>query len=272
MTATFAIAVGVGIGATVLSPGIVLDALSLWPGLIPGIVALLIVAIRRRWRTRAGAAPPLLILTWMVLAVGAHLAAWAPLPSSSVELAGPAEMVPAVTLSVHSAGRLELGVLAAKSPANEIYRVGFVRLGGEVGIPVAEEINNQTGLTVAISDSGTTTWFRYGGWRVQLTPLSQWNLSVGGDISGTLVGLDLASLSIDGSGALRLGEAGHLVPVAVRGNLLLTIPAGAPARVVGEAQVPETWTTTEDGSSAPVTGEGWLISVAEGATLVIDEA
>jgi hypothetical protein len=269
MAGTFVVAVGVGIGAMVLSPGVVLDALSLWPGLIPAAIALLIVAIRGRWRTRAGALPPLLILTWMVLAVGAHLAAWAPLPSSSVELTGPATPIDAVTLSVHPLGRLDLGVLPAQH--GEIYRVGFVRLGGVVGVPVAEEITNQTGLTVSVQDSGTTTWFRYGGWRVLLAPLVQWNLSIGGEVSGNLVGVNLNSLSIDGSGALTLGVADHLVPVAARGNLLLTIPSAAPARVIGDASVPDDWIVTEEGSEAPVVGEGWLISVAEGATLVIDE-
>lgn len=272
MAGTFPIAVTVGISATVLSPGLVLDAISLWPGVIPALIALGVVAIRKAWRTRTGALPPLLLLTWMVLAAGAHLAAWRPLPSSSAEIAGPNATADSITMTVHPQGRLEVSVIGQDQAGGPVYRIGFVRLGGGVGVPVADEVSNQTGLTVSIRDSGTTPWFRYGGWRIELAPQTQWNLSLGGDITGSLVGLDLASLSIEGSGAIRLGSAGHLVPLAVRGNLSLTIPAGAPARVVGGAQVPDDWENTPGGSTAPVPGEGWLISVADGATLVIIEA
>jgi hypothetical protein len=272
MAGTFPIAVTVGISATVLSPGLVLDAISLWPGVIPGLIALGVVAIRKAWRTRTGALPPLLLLSWMVLSAGAHLAAWRPLPSSSAEIAGPTATADSITMTVHPQGRLELSVIGQDQAGGPVYRIGFVRLGGEVGVPAAEEISNQIGLTVSIHDSGTTNWFQYEGWRLQLAPQTQWNLSLGGDITGSLVGLDLASLSIDGSGAIRLGSAGHLAPIAIRGNFSLTIPAGAQAQVVGSAQVPEVWETTADGSRAPAPGEGWLISVAEGATLVIFEA
>jgi hypothetical protein len=272
MAATFPIAVAIGILATVLSPGLVLDAISLWPGMVPAVVALFFVAIRRSWRRRAGALPPLLLLSWMVLAAGAHLAAWRPLPSSSAEIMGPVTSPQAISLAIHPEGRLELSVASASEGATPVYRVGFVRLGGEVGVPAAEEIANQTGLTVAVRDSGTTPWFRYGGWQLQLAPATQWNLSVGGNITGSLVGLDLASLSVEGSGAIRLGSPGHVVPVAVRGNLSLTIPTGSPVQVLGSAQVPGSWDRTAEGARAPVPGAGWLISVAEGATLVIIEA
>lgn len=272
MAATFPMAVGIGVLATVLSPGLVLDAISLWPGTVPAVVALLLVSMRKSWRRRAGALPPLLLLSWMVLAAGAHLAAWRPLPSSSAEIIGPVTSPTAISLTIHPAGRLELSVAGASERGAPAYRVGFVRLGGEVGVPAAEEITNQTGLTVAVRDSGTTPWFRYGGWRLQLAPQTQWNLSIGGDITGSLVGLDLASLSVEGSGVIRLGNPGHVVPVAVRGNLFLTIPESSAVQVLGSAQVPESWERTAEGATAPVPGAGWLISVAEGATLVIIEA
>ena len=44
---------------------------------------------------------------------------------------------------------------------------------------------------------------------------------------------------------------------------------GLPARVVGEAVVPEDWTQTSDGWTSPAGGGGWVISVSEGATLEI---
>lgn len=272
MAGTYPIAVGIGILSTVLSPGLVLDAISLWLGVVPAAVALLLVGARKAWRRRAGALPPLLLLSWMVLASGAHLAAWQPLPSSSAEISGPVTSPPAISLTIHPQGRLEVSVTAAASEQSPVYRVGFVRLGGEVGVPSAEELTNQTGLTVAVIDSGTTPWFRYRGWRLQLSPLTEWNLSLGGDITGSLIGLEIASLSLDGTGAVRLGNAGHLVPIAVRGSLSLIIPADAPAQVLGNAKVPEGWENSPAGATSPVAGEGWLISVAEGASLVIIEA
>jgi hypothetical protein len=172
-------------------------------------------------------------------------------------------------LTIHPEGRLEISMAGGPSEQSPIYQVGFIRLGGGVGVPSAEEVTNQTGLTVAVQDSGTTPWFRYRGWRLQLSAQTQWNLSVGGEITGSLIGLDIASLSIDGTGALRLGVTSHLVPIAVRGNVSLIIPDDAAVEVLGNARVPEGWETSAGGSKSPVAGEGWLISVAEGASLVI---
>ena len=66
---------GIGVSANVLSPGLALDMISLWAGLLPVVVALVLVAIKRAWRRRMGALPPLLIITWIALVVAAHLAA-----------------------------------------------------------------------------------------------------------------------------------------------------------------------------------------------------
>jgi hypothetical protein len=272
MAGTIPIAVLIGISSTVLSPGIVLDAISLWPGALPAIVALVIVAVRKVWGRRAGASPPLFLISWMVLTGAAHLGGWGPLPSSSADIAGPTSAPGAISMSVHPQGRLELSVLDEAANGTPVYRVGFVRLGGEVGIPAAEEVTNQTGLAVVVRDTGTTPWFRYGGWRLELGTHTQWNLSLGGEITGSLVGLDLASLAIDGGGTIKLGSAGHVVPIVVRGNVSLIVPVGVPVQVVGAAEVPVSWETTDSGTKAPATGEGWLISVAEGATLVIKEA
>ena len=45
---------GIGISANVLSPGLALDLISLWPGLLPVVVALVIVAIKKAWRRTDG--------------------------------------------------------------------------------------------------------------------------------------------------------------------------------------------------------------------------
>ncbi len=266
MAGMLPIVAGIGISANVLSPGLALDLISLWPGLLPVVIALIIVAIRKAWRRRMGALPPLLLITWIALAVAAHFSAWEPLPSSSADLIGPAEFPGHVTLAAHSSGVLDVRV----KDRGAIYRVGFVRLGGQVGIAKAEEVATALGLTVSIVDGGSTGWFRYAGWTVDLAPRTQWNLSLGGDLSVDLTGLDLGSVSLEGQGELVLGPTDHPVPVAARGDFEFLIPGGLAARVVGNADVPSGWQTTADGFRSPVDGEGWVISVAAGSSVVIN--
>ncbi|HKY47028.1 MAG TPA: hypothetical protein VJQ79_03490 [Acidimicrobiia bacterium] len=257
---------GIGISAEVLSPGLALDLISLWPGLMPAVAALGFVAVKKAWRRRMGALPPLLIITWIALAVSAHIAALEPLPSSSADLIGPTEFPDHVTLAAHSPGVLEVRV----HDRGAIYRVGFVRLGGEIGIARAEEVSTAFGLTVSIGDAGPTEWFRYAGWTLDLAPGTRWNLSLGGELEGDLTGLDLGSVSLDGNGALTFGITDHPVPVAVRGDFDLRIPADVAARVVGSADVPSGWVTTGDGFRSPIEGEGWVISAAAGSSVVIN--
>jgi hypothetical protein len=266
MAGMLPIVAGIGISANVLSPGLALDLISLWPGLLPVAVALVIVAAKKAWRRRMGALPPLLIITWIALVVSAHIAALEPLPSSSADLIGPADVPDHVTLVAHSPGVLDVRV----NDRGTIYRVGFVRLGGQIGIARAEEVSTAFGLTVSIGDAGPTEWFRYAGWTLDLAPNTQWNLSLGGELEGDLTGLDLGSVSLDGNGELTLGPTDHPVPVAVRGDFDLRIPVTGAARVVGSADVPNGWLTTADGFRSPVEGEGWVISVAAGSSVVIN--
>ena len=277
MSAMLPIVGGIGVSANVLSPGLALDLISLWAGLLPAVVALIFVAIRRAWRRRMGALPPLLLITWTALAVAAHLAALEPLPSSSADLIGPTGSPEHVTLAAHSPGVLQVRVNdrgstdSAGDPLQPLYRVGFVRLGGQIGVAQAEEVTTPFGLTVSIGDAGPTEWFRYAGWTLDLAPQTQWNLSLEGELGGDLTGLDLGSVSVDGQGDLTLGPTDHPVPMAVRGSFELQIQGGVAARVVGSADVPSGWLTTADGFRSPVDGEGWVISAAAGSHVVISE-
>lgn len=265
MAGMLPVVAAIGISANVLSPGLALDLISLWPGLVPAVLALVVIAVKKSWRRRMGALPPLLIITWMALSVGAHIAALEPLPSSSADLIGPTEFPDHVTLAAHSPGVLDVRV----RDRGTIYRVGFVRLGGQTGIARAEEVSTALGLTVSIGDAGPSEFFRYAGWTLDLAPLTQWNLSLGGDLMGDLTGLDLGSVSLEGTGELTLGPTGHAVPMAVRGNFRFRIPSGVAATVVGSAEVPSGWLTTANGFRSPVEGEGWIISAAEGSSVVI---
>ena len=266
MAGMLPVVIAIGVTANVLSPGLVLDLISLWPGLLPAALALVVVAINKSWSRRMGAVPPLLIITWIALAVAAHTSALEPLPSSSADLIGPAESPEHVTLAAHSSGSLDVRV----SDRGAIYRVGYVRMGGETGIAQAEEVSTVMGLTVSIGDSGPSQFFRYAGWTLDLAPRTQWNLSLGGELDGDLTGLDLGSVSLEGSGELTLGPTDHPVPMAVQGTFRFLIPGGVAARVVGTADVPSGWVTTADGFRSPVEGEGWVISSSAGSSLRIN--
>jgi hypothetical protein len=255
----------VGISANVLSPGLALDLISLWPGLVPAVIAAAIVLLRKASRRRMGALAPLLLITWMVLSASAHLSGWEALPSSSADLIGPVEAPESVTLTARSSGALEVRV----KDRGSIYRVGFLRRGGAVGVPTAEELIAPLGLTVTIADAGPTNWFRYAGWALDLAAGPRWNLSLGGVLAGDLTGLDLGSVSLDGEGELRLGPTDRATPVAVRGQFSLLIPADVPARVTGNAEVPAGWLSTDDGFRSPADGDGWVISAAAGSSVEI---
>jgi hypothetical protein len=96
-----------------------------------------------------------------------------------------------------------------------------------------------------------------------------WNLNLGGEVSGDLSAVEIASLVLEGSGNLILGLVGQPVPVTVRGSFELLIPANVAASVSGPASVPPDWELTDEGHVAPVGGSGWMIAVEPGASLVI---
>ena len=97
------------------------------------------------------------------------------------------------------------------------------------------------------------------------------NLSLGGSIEADLSRLQLTGLQLSGEGTVGLGSADGNVVVNVSGVFEIAIPAGTPARVVGDAVVPDGWAESAEGSASPTPGEGWVISVAEGTSLTVSE-
>jgi hypothetical protein len=271
MAAMLSAVLGVAVSSAVLSPGLLLDAISLWPGLGPALIALLVVALRKSWRRRAGAIPPLLVITWLLLTSAAHLSAWVALPSSSGELIGPMLEDPSsieqATLTIAPQGRL----VVESSSSGALYQVRFLRLGGPVGVPSAEESTAGAGINISVFDRGSTRWFRYAGWRLLLAADKAWNLSLGGDVSGDFSTLTLGSLTLGGSGVVTLNTVTRSTPVAVLGSYEISLPAGAVATVRGDALVPDAWVETEDGFASGGAGEGWIISVGEGGSLRVNQ-
>jgi hypothetical protein len=263
------VAGGVGVGSEILSPGLTLDLISLWPGLVPAALAAILVSFRRAWRRRLGALPQLLALSWLALGVAAHLDGWPPLPSSAAELAGPENGYATGSLEVHLDGLLEV----AAGEDTLLYQVGFIRLGGEIGLAEAEEVILDEAIAVALQDSGTTSFFSYAGWRVALSSRPVWSLDLDGEIGADLTGLQISGVSAGGSGWLRLGSFDTPTPLEItRGDFEVTVPAATPVTITGNAQVPESWVEVDGGYRAPVGGDGLVITVAEGASVSIIEA
>jgi len=263
------VAGGVGVGSAILSPGLALDLISLWPGLAPAAIAVIVVSIRRAWRRRLGALPQLLALTWLALGVAAHLDGWPPLPSSAAELAGPESVYQSGSLEVHLDGLLEV----AAGEGVPLYEVGFIRLGGEVGLAEAEEVTIEEAISVALHDGGTTPFFRYAGWRVSLSSQPIWSLDLEGKIGADLTGLQISGMSAGGSGWLRLGSFDTPTPLEItRGDFEVTVPAATPVTITGDAEVPLSWMAVDGGYRAPAVGDGLVITVVEGASVFIIEA
>lgn len=263
MVGILIVVAALGISAGVIAPGLLLDAIALWPGLVPAFLAAIVTTIRRRWRRRSGAISPLLVITWIVLTAAAHIGGWAALPSSAGELIGPAPELGLATMRVRVDGRLLVGA----TESTYLYEVRYLRLGGQVGIPEAVETTTVAALEVVVRDRGTTPWFRYAGWRLGLDPETEWNLHLDGEIAGDVSELVIGSLTLVGAGSLTLGVATGPTPVTVMGDFILDLPSGVPAMATGNFIAPSSW----NGDSSATAGEGWIISVAEGATVRINQ-
>lgn len=263
MVGILSIVTGLAVSARVLSPGLLLDAIALWPGLVPALAGLVIVTLRKGWRRRIGAIPPLLIVTWIALAGAAHLGGWAPLPSSSGELIGPETSPGLATMTIAADGRLLVG----PTSGSQVYDVRYIRLGGTVGVPNAVETTTANTLHIAVSDGGSAPWFQYAGWRLGLDQSTEWNLSLAGDVAGDLSQVAVGSLTLGGSGTLTLGVVSKATPVSVMGDFVVDLPSRVAATASGDVEVPPSW--TED--SSPTAGEGWVFSVADGASLRINQ-
>jgi hypothetical protein len=98
-----------------------------------------------------------------------------------------------------------------------------------------------------------------------------WSLSLGGEIEADLSRLGLSSLQLDGAGTASLGPVANNVVVTVSGDFEIIVPAGIPARVVGQAEVPFGWAEVSDGFESPTAGPGWVISVGQEASLTVTE-
>lgn len=250
----------------VFSRSIVIDLAAWWPVWLLLVIATFLARGRSWGRVRLGGLVAVLGVILLGLFVTGHILGWQAMPSASPQLVGPSpNAASTVALSARVQGKLDVHAV----DTGFLYTVGPVRWGGEVGPPEAVEQVQGTNLTVRLDQVDDPGPYTFAGWDVALHQGPTWNLSLGGRIDGELSQLRLIGLQLDGEGRVSLGTAAESVVVNVSGEFTISIPTGAPVRVVGEADVPADWVETGQGFESPAPGDGWVISVAEGALLTV---
>ena len=251
-----------------LSRSVLLDLLAWWPVWLV-LLGLALWSRGRRWgRVR----PSALVAILSVLALGAfltgHVRGWTTMPSAQVGLNGPqAGSVVTGALSARIEGPIEVG----SGRTGLLYAVEPIRRGGDVGPAVATEQLQGPNISVALTPSPDPGLYTFAGWSLDLDEAPTWSLSLAGELEADLTRLRLSSLQIDGEGSVSLGPPTANTVVTVSGAFFVTLPAGTPARVVGEAVVPAGWIPGDDGFASPTPGDGWVISVGEGSSLTVRE-
>lgn len=262
------IAMLVAISLGLLSRSVLVDLIAWWPVWLI-LIILAFLARGRRWgRARVSGSIAILSVGILGAFVTGHVLGWSAMPSASVGLNGPqAGSVSTGALSARIEGLLEVG----SGQSGFLYAVEPVRLGGDIGPPVASEQLQGPSIAVALDPSPDPGLYTFAGWVLDLDEAPPWSLSLGGEVAADLTRLRLSSLQLEGDGVAALGTASEDVVVTISGEFVVTVPGGIPARVVGQAVVPDGWNESTDGYQSPASGAGWVISVGEGSSLTVTE-
>ena len=261
-----AVAILVSVAAGYLSRSVVIDLLAWWPAwLLLAILAFL--AGGRRWgKVRFAGLVPLLAFAVVGVFLTGHLEGWPAMPSSSLRLVGP-EVGTGTVAAVSARIDGDLRVNSAALPF--LYRVIPIRRGGSVAMANATEQVQGATISVDLRPVADPGAYTFSGWDVVFAEDARWAITLGGMIEADLSGLAVTELQLAGDGRVVLGEATGPAGVTVEGGFELVVPRGMPMRVIGDASVPVGWEEASDGWMAPADGEGWMVSVAAGATLVV---
>jgi hypothetical protein len=253
------------VAAGMLSRSIALDFVTWWPVWL--IVALLALLVRRRHLRRVRLSGLVAVLATLLvgLLVAAHLLAWPALPSSELVLVGQAPQgVETAALSARIDGEVRL-----RGGAEYLYRVEPLRLGGEIGVPDAEEQSAESAVVVELVADPDPGFYGFSGWDIFLSPVPAWSLTLQGEVDADLSGLSVSGVQAEGRGRLVLGPVSGPTPVSVVGEFTIEVSRGVAIRIVGQAAVPSDWETLSDGSRSPTPGEGWLVSAGPDASLTV---
>ena len=256
----------------VFARSLILDLVSFWPGLM--LVMLISAALyplhRGQW-SRLAAVVPLLILSWLGSTIALHLTEWSPLPSSAADFEGPATTgLEQASLSVVTAGDLSL----VFEDSDVLYTVKMSRSGGST--PAARSFERiETSLAqISISErSGDDVWFLTNGWRLSLATAVTWQLDLeAASVVADLRGAPISSLRLAGSGAVSLPKPPGSVAVQIDGRFEVSLPVGVSMVITGtEVSVPDGWIDGEGEWTSPGTGDGYMVTVTSGASLVVKD-
>ena len=269
-----AVLVGSAYGG-LLVRAVLLDVLSLWPGLALSLVVLVIRSRMTRYRRTfyreaPGAAIPFVLLTWLVFGLGLHLTGWEALPSSAADLSGPPVdgTIAGVVLDLHTDGQVTLD-----GNGGLLYEVGQMAKGGDVAPARSSEMLAGDEVAVRIGEESDPGWFGSAGWNVSISASPEWSVNIiAQSVEADLTAVRLTSLRVSADGRVRLADADGDIPVFLGGTLVLEIPADASVEVTGSAQVGPGWEVTATGKRFEGTGTSrFLVEVDPGSDLVVEQ-
>lgn len=258
-----------GVLAGFISRSIVVDFLSWWPVWLAIAGAGFLLRGRRIGKFKLSGFFSLGSVVVLALFLAGHLQGWPLMPSATEEVAGVDDSgVATAAISVRT-GNGDLRVEA--SDTGPLYQATAIRAGGSTGLPVALERAQGDQVSVDISPTENPGFYQFAGWELLLSPAPTWGVSLQGSIDADLLGIRMENLQLEGSGTVRLGPVETGVPLSVAGDFHIVVPAGNAVRVIGPAEVPGDWIRNESGILSPTEGDGWIISVANGAVVRITE-
>jgi len=251
--------------AGTLSRSLLTDLIAWWPAWLLIVLLAVVVRGRRIGRVRAAGLIPVIAVGALGAFLYGHLEGWPLMPSASQRLVGP---LPEAGASASLTARLN-GALVLSAGADFLYEAAPVRRGGDIGVPQAAEETQGEAIAVVLSPPPSPGFNTFSGWDIRLSQAVPWDLTLEGAVEADLQGLDVASLAVHGEGTVALASTEGSTPVAVDGDFTFAVPAGVAAQVVGDAAAPASWERTGDGWRSPATGSGWVITAADGATVVV---
>lgn len=235
MVALLVTVVAIGVVTGILGRAVVLDIVSFWP--IFGLLGLVAVAVRSRFSHRIRAILPLLITTWLAVAIALHLAGWTVLPSARADMAG-FEVTEDLSASLSLDLEGQLNVVGSSDGV--LYTVHLPREGGTVSAPQALETATDNGIAIELAERSQSFWFSSSGWDVALHESTGWEL----DLTAPTMSVDLSRIEFEGGafaggGVVVLGDAAG--SLSVEGDFVIRIPEALGVLVIGDAELPSGW-------------------------------
>lgn len=254
-------AVGASILGGALSPVVLLDLISLWP---LAALALLVSGVALL-RHASPALVPLSLLSVVVFGVGIYLSQWLPLPSSTADI---------VAVGVAPAtGRIEAdlpaGALSVRASDRVVYAVRPLRSGGAAPAPAVLESQPGSSLHISTLARAEDRWFRFRGWRIDLSSATSWELFVSSpELDLDLDGLSVSKATVAGGGVIRMG-VNQVTEIELAGVFELVVWPGSVITVFGTVDTPPDWVPIDGGFRSPTIGDGWTVTVAEGGSVKV---